>query len=200
MDRRLAVGTTGLRLGVNSSKTFCDCQDEPDVDSISGVVAGVTYDKALNHALGYRIEGLYVTKGAQVEMPGADMGETDDFDIVLTYFEVGGQGILRFTLNRAVSFYLGAGPYIAFLTDMDVRVDGKKARGFNKKIYEDGDYGMSLTGGALFGVNRHYNLLASIQFTYSHGLADIDDHNETKSDDDDTTHTRSFYLTGGVHF
>ena len=41
VDRRLAAGTFGLRLGLSSATTFCDCVDEPDVDRISGGLIGI---------------------------------------------------------------------------------------------------------------------------------------------------------------
>jgi hypothetical protein len=209
VDRRLGTGIFGLRLGFSSAKQLCDCVNEPEFDRRSGGLIGITKDSAINHAVSYRLEGLLVTKGAEEEFDlrnadGERIGQ-DTREVQLTYLELGAQVLLRFTMNRAVSLYFGGGPYLAALMDTDVRVDGKKERGFNKDKYESGDYGLSLTGGALFGVNRHMGLLTSLQLTYSHGLADIYNHakiqrGEVGADDDDTLHNRAFYISGGVHF
>ena len=123
----------------------------------------------------------------------------------MTYLELGAQVLFRVTMNRAASLYFGGGPYLAALMDTDVRVDDKKERGFNKDMYESGDYGLSLTAGALFGISHRMGLLSSLQVTYSHGLADIYNHakidnGEVGSDDEDTLHNRAFYVSGGVHF
>jgi len=203
VDRRLAVGTFGLRLGLSSAKTFCDCVDEPDVDRISGGLIGITKDTSINPSLSYRLEGLLVSKGTEqdIEVPNA-AGELsrDTRELTLSYLELGAQLLMRATMSRAFTAYFGGGPYLAALMDVDARVDGKKERGFDKDVFESGDYGISITGGMLFGVNRHMGLLTSLQLTYSHGVADIDNHNKSRSDEDDTLHNRAFYISGGAHF
>ena len=208
VDKRIGASFFGLRLGLTSAEQLCDCVDEPDSDSISGGLIGVTKDVGINHALSYRLEGLLVQKGAEVDItvPTADGGTTrDTLDLTMTYLELGAQLLMRFNVNRRVAAYFGGGPYMAVLMDTDARVDGKKARGFDKDHYESGDYGLSLTGGAIIGVSAATGMLTSVQFTYSHGLGDIFNHGNIPngslgSDEDDTLHNRAMYLSLGVHF
>ena len=103
--------TVGVKGGVNIAKlSFDDDEDNEDLKSLVGAVAGLFVGKQFNDTFGFRLEGLFSQKGVK----NAEAG--DDFKFKLTYVDVP----LLLTLGPSSSddtrFNVFTGPQISFNT------------------------------------------------------------------------------------
>ncbi len=190
----LQRGTIGVRLGFTSAWAEDDFSSEAaqsDYSTELGAVAGVTYDKAINQFLHYRTGLQYHGRGFSTEVAGRTTTAS------LGYVEIPLEGGVHFQAARTVTPYINVGGYLGLKIKTEVRTGGEK-----DKSAEDNfaavDYGLNLSLGAWFPMGGA--VAASAGLTYSHGFADVIDHDQTKSSEDDQTFNRAFYITGAVHF
>jgi hypothetical protein len=190
VDRQLNRGSYGLSLGLASASFHCDCDDEPDYDRGMGFHGGVTYDKAMTRAFSVRGEGMFSSRSVTSDTMGVEV------ELNLNYIELGGQGMLRFSVSRLMSIYVLGGPYLAALVDSSARVNGSKNKDATKDL-ETLDFGFSIGAGAFFALSNSMKLIGSVQFAYKHGFATITD---KPANPDDEIFNRAVTLTGGIHF
>ena len=111
--------TVGVKGGVNiATLKLEDDEDNPDIKSLVGAVAGLFVGKQINDTFGWRLEGLFSQKGAKDEETG------EDAKFKLTYVDVP----LLLTLGPSSSsdtrFNVFAGPQLSFNTKAEEEVAG----------------------------------------------------------------------------
>lgn len=197
VETLLAKGVIGLEVGGSASYFECDCVAQPgrlDYDSTYGLAAGVTYDKAVNRFLSYRVAGRYHAKGAAFEV--ADQ----DIEVTLTTVEVEASGALRYMLNPFTTLVLMGGGFAAGLLGTEATADGDKVTSFDDD-FAYLDYGLSIGGGGYFALSRSRGLMASATLVYQHGFANIANGEEVQFEDEsDALVTRAVRLGVGLHF
>ncbi|MCA9557843.1 MAG: PorT family protein, partial [Myxococcales bacterium] len=189
-------GTVGVRLGATFAWASDDHRSEAteaDYETELGGVAGVVYDKALNQFLHYRVGAQYHGRGFATEAGGKTTTAT------LRYIEVPLEVGVHFQASRTVTPYINIGAYLGALIDKEVRVGGDKKKELEDR-FSTFDYGMNVSVGAWFPMTR--TLASAVALTYSHGFADIVDHDAdgVNVHDEDQTFNRAFYIVGQVHF
>ena len=113
--------TVGVKGGVNiATLKFDDDDDNEDIKSKVGAVAGLFVGKQINDTIGWRLEGLFSQKGAK----NAEQ-IVDDFEYKLTYVDVP----LLLTLGPASSgdtrFNVFTGPQVSFKTKAEFEEAGE---------------------------------------------------------------------------
>ena len=109
--------TIGVKGGVNVATLKFD-EDNEDVKSKVGAVAGLFLSKAINDKVGFRVEGLFSQKGAK----DAESGE--DAKLKLTYVDV--PVLLTFgpASSSDTRFHFFTGPQFSFNTKAEFEDDG----------------------------------------------------------------------------
>lgn len=187
-------GTIGVRLGATFAWAADDHRSDAtqaDYETELGGVAGVVYDKAINQFLHYRVGLQYHGRGFATEAGGKTTTAT------LRYAEVPLEVGVHFAASRTVTPYINIGAYLGALIDKEIRVGGEKDKAAEDR-YSTFDYGMNVSVGAWFPMTR--TLASAVALTYSHGFADLIDHDEANVHEEDQTFNRAFYIVGQVHF
>lgn len=106
--------------GVKGGVTFANMSDIDDSSMRTGFVGGVFVGTHVNDQLGFRVEGLYVQKGAKADSANVDVtykGDYIEFPILFVY---------DLTSSETMGFNLFAGPTLGFnvsakVEDTDVK-------------------------------------------------------------------------------
>lgn len=196
-EKLLARGSIGLNVGFSSANFECDCygvRGNEDYDRVTGLVAGLSYDKSVNRFLGYRLSALYHQKGADWNDGGRG------YEVILTTGEIAASGIIRYSMSNVTTLYLNLGVYVGAIFDTEATISNEKSRELADQ-FSFLDYGLNIGAGAFFALSRSRGLMASAQLLYSHGLADLFNHDEVAGlDADDQLLSRAYLVTGAVHF
>lgn len=193
-EKMLTKGTTGLIIGAGFASQKDDHRTgatEQSYNTETGFIVGARYDKIMNRFLGYRMAVQYHAKGASATSNSVKT------DVKLGYLEVPAALFVRFPVNRMITPYVYFGPYAAILLQKEVKVDGTK----QKKLadgYSTLDYGLVFGAGAYFALAP--GMMASAELGYHSGFADIIDHGETGTNEDDATTNTSVAFTATLHF
>ncbi len=211
VDNLLEKGAFGLKAGLGAAWLSTDL-DNNDWGSKFGFQLGAAYDASLFGPLGYRIEGSYSRKGSSLSGDAKNMfQQTDELDVTMNMVEVPIMLTVRFQVIPRVTVYGGLGAYLAYNVSSIVEKDSKvqkkytytNSKGDEKvKKYDDVwkwfDYGMNFALGAWFPLTK--SMMASAEFRFVYGFADLDDHDESKTDEDYPLSNRNFLFLVGIHF
>lgn len=160
----------GIRAGVNFSTLY---NTFDDVDTQTGLLAGVYLQIPVSNNFIIQPELLYSAKGVEDEEPaGAEVFH-------LNYITVPLFLKYKFTLQGALTPYIAAGPYIAYLTDNYVTRDGKTVTEEVSAI-RDYDIGASIGAGLEYS-GFNFGVRYSIGFVPIGTFETVDDKNKVFS-------------------
>jgi hypothetical protein len=185
-----AVGF-GVKLGLALSTLSSDDLDDIeflDLEHKLGFAVGGLVNIPLSPMVSLQPELLYVTKGADVEFFGEDVGY-----IALNYLEV--PVLLRVDVPVAgsVAPFIVAGPALGFVVSAKA-VDNDGDTENIKDDVEALDLGFILGGG--LGIPLSSGGLLEIEARYEHGLSNIDDDPNA----DVELKNRAFFILGAYRF
>lgn len=147
----------GVKGGVNFSNLYTEEVDDNNV--LTSFHVGVFATFPITDILGIQTEVLYSRKGAELEYNNAFLSGTAQFR--LNYIEV--PVLLKFNITD--NFNIHAGPYVAYLIDVDVVNKSSNANfdfeeNLNNDDFNKFDYGLSAGLGFdfnSFGIGARYN-------------------------------------------
>ena len=154
----------GIKGGVNIANVGGD--DAPDdTSSRTGFQGGLFVGKKVNEEFGFRLEGLYVQKGAKFD---ADLGGGPvEVTYKLDYIEFPLLFVYEFPAGDTVGFNLFAGPTFGFNMTADAEVDGEDAGEIDDvKSFEFGaaigaGLAKTMASGKAIGLDVRYSLGAT---------------------------------------
>jgi hypothetical protein len=134
--------TVGVKAGVNIAtlKFEGDDEDDEDVKSLVGAVAGLFVGQQVNDTIGWRLEGLFSQKGAK----DAETGE--DAKNKLTYIDVNPLLVFSPSSGSDTRFNLFTGPQIAFNTAAKFVEAGQPDEDFKDQV-KSTDFGWTVGAG-----------------------------------------------------
>jgi hypothetical protein len=150
--------------GLNFSNISQDTKFDPadELRTLTGLMAGVSYSRTLQHRIGYQVEALLSQKGNTL------FNEPDDLDntLRLTYLEIPVLATYRFDTTNDLTVKIHAGPTFGMKI-------GQRERNHGEKIEDE----IELKGsdvGLAFGAEVMRRRLI-IGGRYTHGLTNIFD-------------------------
>lgn len=153
--------TVGVKAGVNiATIKIEDDEDNPDVKSLVGAVAGLFVGKQINDSLGWRLEGLFSQKGYKDAEAGSDFKET------LTYVDVPVLLTLGPSSSGDTRFNVFTGPQVSFL--IKAEDDFLDLKSDTKDDWKSTDFGWVLGAGLEKG-----RITADARYTL--GLSNVSD-------------------------
>jgi len=114
-----APAAVGVKAGLNIAKLSFDDEDNDDVKTLAGLVAGLFVSKAINDNVGIRGEALFSQQGAKFE----EGGESEK--VKLSYVNVPLLLTAGPSSSGATRFNVFTGPQIGFNTSAKVEFDGE---------------------------------------------------------------------------
>jgi opacity protein-like surface antigen len=185
-----AVGF-GVKLGLTVTNFASeDAEDTPflNFENKLGFAAGGLASIPLSPMVSLQPEFMFVTKGADVEVVGENLGY-----IALNYLEVPVLLRVDVPVTGSVAPFIVAGPALGFvLSARFVNNDGDTEN--LEDDIDDLDLGFILGGG--LGIPLSSGGLFEIEVRYEHGLSDINDDRDFDVD----MKNRAFFILGGYRF
>lgn len=119
------ANAAGLYGGVKAGANFANMSDIDDSSMRTGFQGGLFVGKDVNPQFGFRVEGLYVQKGAKVDVTTPAAGEVT---YKLDYIEFPILFVYNLSNSETMGFNLFAGPTLGFnmsakIEDTDVKDD-----------------------------------------------------------------------------
>jgi len=190
-----AQGAVGAKVGLNiSSVSFEDNPEfNPTVDSLNGVLLGVTFRKDFNKMAGIQVEGVYAQSGSDLSF--ADGSDTFRAEVGLDYFQVPVLVTFAAMHNDNSSVRLFVGPTFGF------KVSDSFKQFFNGTEFplgpgdepEFNSVDTGITVGGLVDIKKFF-----VDLRYTWGLTNLlKDSNGT---DDESVKNRQFAIAFGFYF
>lgn len=117
----------GMYGGVKAGANFANVSDVDNSSTRTGFMGGLFVGKDVNPQFGFRVEGLYVQKGAKFDVPAIG-GGTTEVTAKADYIEFPILFVYNLSNSETMGFNLFAGPTLGFnvsakLEDTDVKDD-----------------------------------------------------------------------------
>jgi opacity protein-like surface antigen len=154
----------GVKGGVNIANVGGD--DAGDTSSRTGFQGGLFIGKHVNDQFGFRVEGLYVQKGAKADVE-VTPGNTVEVTSKLDYIEFPILFVYDLTHSETMGFNLFAGPTLGFNMTAKAEADGGESTDIdNIKSFEFGaaigaGLEKKMASGKAIGLDVRYSLGAT---------------------------------------
>jgi hypothetical protein len=154
----------GIKLGANFADVSGD--DAGDTSMRTGFQGGLFIGKNVNEQFGFRLEGLYVQKGAKADEE-ITPGTTVEVVTKLDYIEFPILFVYNLTNSESMGFNLFAGPTLGFNINAQAEADGGESADIdNIKSFEFGaaigaGLAKKMAGGKAIGLDARYTLGAT---------------------------------------
>jgi hypothetical protein len=139
------ASAAGMYAGVKAGANFGDLSDYGDTSMRTGFQGGAFIGKNVNEQFGFRLEGLWVQKGATVTEDVPIVGEVEA-TTKLDYIEFPILFVLNFAGGETLGFNLFAGPTLGFNIGAEVEVDGGDAVDIKDEV-ESFEFGAAIGAG-----------------------------------------------------
>jgi hypothetical protein len=162
------AGNIALKAGINIANISQDDKfsEDDELQSLTGLMAGVAYSRTLHNAFGYQVEALITQKGNTL------FNEADDLEntIRLTYLEIPVLATAGYTRPNGMTFRVHAGPTFAFRMAKSEKNHGDSIAEDAELKLKSSDVGLAI--GGQVEMNRWQGGVR-----YTHGLTNIFDDN-----------------------